>query len=65
LCRSWVERQNLSLRMGSRRFTRLTNGYSKKLDNYVAAVALHVAHYNLCRIHEAPVKPATAPGVTE
>jgi hypothetical protein len=39
--------------MGSRRFTRLTNGFSKKLDNHVAAVALYVAHYNLCRIHEA------------
>src|SRR5712672_3369318 len=50
---SYVERQNLSLRMGSRRFTRLTNGFSKKLDNHVAAVALYVAHYNLCRIHEA------------
>jgi hypothetical protein len=42
---SYVERQNLSLRMGSRRFTRLTNGFSKKLDNHVAAVALYVAHY--------------------
>jgi hypothetical protein len=50
---SYVERQNLSLRMGSRRFTRLTNGFSKKLDNHVAAVALYVAHYNLCRVHEA------------
>jgi hypothetical protein len=39
--------------MGSRRFTRLTNGFSKKLDNHVAAVALYVAHYNLCRTHEA------------
>lgn len=50
---SYIERQNLSLRMGSRRFTRLTNGFSKKLDNHVAAVALYVAHYNLCRVHEA------------
>src|SRR5271170_2155415 len=50
---SYVERQNLSLRMGQRRFTRLTNGFSKKLDNHVAAVALYVAHYNLCRAHEA------------
>ena len=49
---SYVERQNLSLRMGQRRFTRLTNGFSKKLDNHVAAVALYVAHYNLCRVHE-------------
>jgi hypothetical protein len=39
--------------MGQRRFTRLTNGFSKKLDNHVAAIALYVAHYNLCRIHEA------------
>ena len=39
--------------MGSRRFTRLTNGFSKKLDNHVAAVALYVAHYNFCRVHEA------------
>ena len=50
---SYVERQNLSLRMGQRRFTRLTNGFSKKLNNHVAAVALYVAHYNLCRVHEA------------
>jgi hypothetical protein len=39
--------------MSMRRFTRLTNGFSKKLDNHVAAVALYVAHYNLCRTHEA------------
>jgi hypothetical protein len=45
--------RNLSLRMSQRRFTRLTNGFSKKLDNHVAAVALYVAHYNLCRVHEA------------
>jgi IS1 family transposase len=63
---SYVERQNLSLRMGSRRFTRLTNGFSKKLDNHVAAVALYVAHYNLCRVHEAlRTTPAKALGVTE
>lgn len=63
---SYVERQNLSLRMGSRRFTRLTNGFSKKLDNHVAAVALYVAHYNLCRVHEAlKVTPAKAIGVAD
>jgi IS1 family transposase len=63
---SYVERQNLSLRMGSRRFTRLTNGFSKKLDNHIAAVALYVAHYNLCRTHEAlRTTPAKALGVTE
>jgi IS1 family transposase len=63
---SYVERQNLSLRMGSRRFTRLTNGFSKKLDNHVAAVALYVAHYNLVRVHEAlRTTPAKALGVAD
>ena len=63
---SFVERQNLSLRMGSRRFTRLTNGFSKKLDNHVAAVALYVAHYNLCRTHEAlRTTPAKALGIAD
>lgn len=63
---SYVERQNLSLRMGQRRFTRLTNGFSKKLDNHCAAVALYVAHYNLCRIHEAlRTTPAKAIGVAD
>jgi hypothetical protein len=50
---SYVERQNLSVRMSSRRFTRLTNAFSKKLENHAAAVSLYVAHYNLCRVHEA------------
>jgi hypothetical protein len=49
---SYVERNNLSIRMASRRFTRLTNAFSKKLDNHAAAVSLYVAHYNLCRVHE-------------
>src|SRR3984893_817790 len=63
---SYVERQNLSLRMGQRRFTRLTNGFSKKLDNHVAAVALYVAHYNLCRVHEAlKMTPAKSIGVAD
>lgn len=63
---SYVERQNLSLRMASRRFTRLTNGFSKKLDNHVAAVALYVAHYNLCRVHEAlRTTPVKALGVAD
>ena len=62
---SYVERPNLSLRMGSRRFTRLTNGFSKKLDNHVA-VALYVAHYNLCRVHEAlRMTPAKAIGIAD
>ena len=52
--------------MGQPRFTRLTNGFSKKLDNHVAAVALYVAHYNLCRTHEAlRTTPAKALGVTD
>lgn len=50
---SYVERANLSIRMGSRRFTRLTNGFSKKLECHAAAVSLYVAHYNWCRVHEA------------
>jgi IS1 family transposase len=63
---SYVERQNLSLRMGQRRFTRLTNGFSKNLDNHVAAVALYVMHYNFCRSHEAlRTTPARAIGVAD
>jgi hypothetical protein len=63
---SYVERQNLSLRMASRRFSRLTNGFSKKLDNHIAAVALYVAHYNLCRTHEAlRTTPAKALGLAK
>jgi hypothetical protein len=63
---SLVERQNLSLRMGQRRFTRLTNGFSKKLENHCAAVSLYVSHYNLCRVHETiRMTPAMALGVTD
>jgi len=63
---SYVERTNLSVRMGSRRFTRLTNGFSKKLENHAAAVGLFVAHYNLCRVHETlRVTPAMQLGVTD
>lgn len=62
---SYVERQNLSLRMSQRRFTRLTNAFSKKLENHKAAVALYVAHYNFCRVHEAlRVTPAMQLGIT-
>lgn len=50
---SYAERGNLSLRMASRRFTRLTNGFSKKLACHEAAVSLYVAYYNFCRVHEA------------
>jgi IS1 family transposase len=63
---SYVERQNLSLRMHQRRFTRLTNGFSKKLENHKAAVSLYVSHYNLCRVHETlRITPAMALGVTD
>src|SRR6266478_3320834 len=49
---SYAERGNLSIRMACWRFTRLTNAFSKKLENHAAAVSLYVAHYNLCRVHE-------------
>jgi hypothetical protein len=49
---SFVERQNLSMRMGMRRFTRLTNGFSKKLENHGHMVALYFMHYNFCRVHQ-------------
>ncbi len=63
---SHIERVNLSVRMHQRRFTRLTNGFSKKLENHEAAVALFVAHYNLCRVHETiRMTPAMAMGVTD
>lgn len=63
---SYIERQNLTMRMSMRRFTRLTNAFSKKLDNLKAAVAVHFAHYNLVRIHRSlRVTPAMAAGVTD
>jgi IS1 family transposase len=63
---SYVERLNLSVRMGQRRFTRLTNGFSKRLDHHAAAVSLFVAHYNLCRVHETlRVTPAMELGVAD
>ncbi len=62
---SYVERQNLTMRMQMRRFTRLTNAFSKKLDNLKAAVALHFAHYNFVRVHSSlRVTPAMEAGVT-
>lgn len=66
ICTSHVERQNLSVRMASRRFTRLTNGFSKKLQNHAAAVALFVAHHNFCKVHETiRTTPAVALGLTD
>jgi len=61
---SYVERSNLNMRMGMRRFTRSTNAFSKKLENHMAAVALYVAHYNFVRTHRTlRVTPAVAAGV--
>jgi IS1 family transposase len=63
---SYVERQNLTMRMSMRRFTRLTNGFSKKLDNHIHALALYFAFYNFCRIHKTlRVTPAMAAGITD
>lgn len=63
---SYVERQNLTMRMSMRRFTRLTNAFSKKLDNHIYALALYFVHYNFCRIHKTlRVTPAMAAGVTD
>jgi IS1 family transposase len=63
---SHIERQNLTTRMSMRRFTRLTNAFSKKLENLQAAVSLHFAHYNLVRVHKTlRVTPAMAAGVTD
>jgi IS1 family transposase len=63
---SYVERQNLTMRMAMRRFTRLTNGFSKKLENHAHAVSLHFFHYNFIRIHKTlRMTPAMAAGVTD
>jgi IS1 family transposase len=63
---SYVERQNLTMRMSMRRFTRLTNAFSKKVENHAAGVALHFMYYNFCRIHQTlRVTPAMAAGVTD
>lgn len=63
---SYVERQNLSMRMGMRRFTRLTNAFSKKLENHVAAISLYFLHYNFARVHQTlRVTPAMAAGVAD
>ncbi len=66
ICTSHIERQNLTMRMQIRRLTRLTNGFSKKWVNLKAAVALHFAYYNFCRVHSSlRVTPAMEAGITD
>ncbi len=63
---SIIERQNLTMRMGMRRFTRLTNAFSKKAENHVHAISLHFMYYNFCRIHQTiRMSPAMRAGVTQ
>ena len=63
---SYAERQNLTMRMGMRRFTRLTNAFSKKVENHAYQVALHFMYYNFCRIHATlRVTPAMEAGVSD
>jgi hypothetical protein len=63
---SYVERQNLTMRMSMRRFTRLTNGFSKKVENHGHAVAIYFMYYNFCRIHKTlRVTPAMEAGLTD
>lgn len=66
ICTSHAERNNLTVRMQMRRFTRLTNGFSKKLDNHRLGCAVHFVHYNFCRIHQSlRITPAMAAGLTD
>jgi IS1 family transposase len=63
---SYVERHNLTMRMGMRRFTRLTNGFSKKIENHAAMVAIHAVYYNFARIHKTlRITPAMAAGLSD
>lgn len=63
---SFVERQNPTMCMSMRRFTRLTNAFSKKIENHMAAIALHFMYYNFARVHESlRVSPAMAAGITD
>jgi hypothetical protein len=63
---SYIERANLTARMGMRRSTRLTSGFSKKIENHSASVAIHLMHYNSTRIHKTlRITPAMAAGVTD
>lgn len=63
---SYVERQNLTMRMSMRRFTRLTNAFSKKLENHAAAISLYFAYYNFCRVHQTlRVTPAMEAKLTD
>ena len=63
---SYVERQNLTMRMHMRRFTRLTNAFSKKVENHAHSVALHYMFYNFCRIHQTlKVTPAMEAGLCD
>ena len=63
---SFIERQNLTMRMHMRRFTRLTNAFSKKIENHIASIAIHYMHYNFCRVHESiRVTPAMEAGIAD
>jgi len=63
---SFIERQNLSMRMGMRRFTRLTNAFSKKVENHCHALAIYFMYYNFCKIHQTlRMTPAMKAGVTD